>query len=84
MGALSTTDESSSLKEPQTKEVGVNTNASDDELSKLTAKVVELEEELSTLRKQKGCGVTNFRLKAIADDDFKVAFYTQVFHHMHI
>ena len=60
MGAPCTTDEGSRLEEPQTKEVGVNTDAYDDELSKLVAKVVELEEELSTLCKEKGCGVTNF------------------------
>ena len=59
MGASSTTDEGSSLEEPQTKEVGVNTDVYDDELSKLRARVVELEEELSTLHKEKCRGVSN-------------------------
>ena len=54
----------------------MNKDAYHDKLSKLRAKVVELEEVVSTLRKEKGCGIANFRLETIADDDFKVAFCT--------
>ena len=41
-------NQDTSFKEPQTKEVGVNSAAYDNEMSKLRARVADLEEEPST------------------------------------
>ena len=68
------TNKDTDLEEPLTKDVGMNTD--DDEVSKLRERVAKLEEKLTKLREEKDCGITNFRLETIADDDSKVAFYT--------
>ena len=74
--ASSLTNDDTVLEEPRTKEVGVNTDSYNNEVSKLRAREAELEEELVNLRKAKHCAVTKFKLESIADDDSKVAFYT--------
>ena len=60
----------------QIQEIGVNTDVNDEEVSKLTARVAELEKEVSILRRDSDLGVTKFRLQSIAGDDTKVTFYT--------
>ena len=60
----------------QTRDVGVNTDGNDEEMSKLTARVAELEKEVSILRRDSELNHTKFRLQTIVSDDAKVAFYT--------
>lgn len=72
----STVIQFTNLEESARKELGVNTGAYDNEVVKLRARVTELEEELSIFCQERGSGMANFRLQAIADDDSKVAFYT--------
>ena len=59
----------------QTRDGGVNTHPNDEEMSKLTARVAELEREVSILRRDSDLNHTKFRLQTIASDDAKVAFY---------
>lgn len=80
----STVSQVTDLEEPARKEVGVNTDAYDDEVAKLRARVTELEEEVTILRQEKANGMANFRLRAIADDDSKVAFYTGFSSYAHL
>ena len=53
----------------------MNTDGNDEEMSKLTARVTELE-EVRILCRDSELNHTRFRLQTIASDDAKVAFYT--------
>ena len=60
-----------------TQEVGVNmVPANHEDVSKLKARVAELEKEVSILHRDSELSVAKFRLQTIAEDDAKVAFYT--------
>ena len=62
----------------QMQEIGVNTDVHDEKVSKLRARVAEVEKKVSILRRDCEPSVTNFRLQTIAGDEAKVAFYTRL------
>ena len=51
---------------------------------KLRASVADLEEELSTLYRERGCGIANFQLQTVSDGNSKVAFYTGFLSYAHL
>ena len=63
-----------------TQDVGVNTD--DDELGRLTHRVLELERAVDELKASKK--KVAFRLESIAGDDTKVAFYTGFLSYAHL
>jgi len=56
----------------------------DEEMSKLTARVAELEKEVSIHCRDCDFNHTKFRLQIIASDDAKVAFYMGFPSHAHL
>ncbi len=66
----------------QMQEIGVNTDVNDEDVSKPTARVAELEKEVCILRRDSD--LTKFRHQTIADDEAKIVFYTGFPSYVHL